>query len=467
MSPTEKRRFYKTLFQLAVPITIQNTITSSLNLVDTIMIGQLGATEVAAVGLANRLFFIFILVSFAISSGTAVFTAQYWGKKDVAEIGKVMGIALIFNGVIAVLFSIAALIDPAKVMAVFTTDAQVIHQGSLYLAITAFSFLPTAITMLYSFVLRSTGNVTIPMYASTSALVLNTVLNYCMIFGHFGFPALGVKGAAIATLIARFIEMAFIVSVTYLKRLPAVRWRDFLSVPTGLIKTFLITTAPILANEFIWVMGNTTYSIVFGRMGTAEIAAVNIIKPIEEISFSLFFGLASAASVMIGNQIGAGNEDIAHAYAKRFSIIGPVGAVVAGCLIALNAHHVIHLFRVPREVLDFSINMIFILSVVLWIRIFNIISIVGVFRGGGDTRYSLYIEALSVWVVGVPLAFLGGFFWKLPVYWVFALINLEEVFKMIMSLYRLYSKKWIHNLVGGTTPPKAMKYEKGKDSNPI
>jgi len=167
--------------------------------------------------------------------------------------------------------------------------------------------------------------------------------NCCLILGHFGFPALGVKGAAIATLIARFIEMVFIISFTYLKRLPAVRWRDFFSVPTGLIKTFLI----------------------------------------------------------------------------------------------------------------------------IWIRIFNIINLAGVFRGGGDTKYSLYMEVLSMWGVGVPLAFMGGFFWKLPVHWVFALINLEEVFKMIMSIYRLYSKKWIHNLVGGTMPPKAMKYEKGKDCNPI
>jgi len=409
MSPTEKRQFYKTLFKLAVPVTIQNTITSSLNLVDTIMIGQLGATEVAAVGLANRLFFIFIIIAFAVSSGTAIFTAPYWGKKDVVQIGKVMGIALIFNGVIAILFTIAALIDPGRVMAVFTTDTQVIHQGSTYLAITVFSFLPTAITMLYSFVLRSTQNVMIPMYASTSALVLNTILNYCLIFGHFGFPVLGVKGAAIATLIARLLEMAFIVSVTYLKDLPAVRWHDLYSLPKGLIKTFSITTAPILANEFIWVIGTTTYFVVFGRMGTAEIAAVNIIKPIEEISFSFFFGLASAASVMIGNQIGAGNEDIAHDYAKRFSIIGPVGAVIVGCLIALNAHHVIHVFHVPKEVLDFAMNMILILSVVLWIRIFNIINLIGVFRGGGDTRYSLYMEVLSVWVVGVPLAFMGGF----------------------------------------------------------
>ena len=442
----DRRHFYHTLVKLAIPVAIQNTITSSLNLVDTIMIGQLGAVEVAAVGLANRLFFVLILTLFALSSGTAIFTAQFWGKKDIQHIGKVMGVALALCIGIASVFSIAALLIPAGVMRIFTTDAAVIEQGVVYLRIVAFSYVLTAFTMLYSFVLRSVEQVTLPMYASTIALGLNTFLNYCLILGHFGFPALGVKGAAIATVIARVLEAAIILYVTYRKRYPAVKLADYMGISPTLIKQFLTTTLPVVANEVSWVLGITTYSIVYGRMGTFEVAAVNIVNPVEQVSSSIFFGLASACSVMVGNQIGAEREDVAFSYAKRFTLIGVLGAVFIGGIIALNALRITSVFKVAPEVRMFAMNMLFILSAVLWARMFNMINVVGVLRGGGDTKFSMYMELLSIWGVGVPLAFLGGFYWKFSVYWVFALVSLEEVVKMGVGLYRLHSGKWIHNL---------------------
>lgn len=446
MDTFNKRHFYQNAAKLAIPVTIQNTITSSLNLVDTIMIGQLGGVEVAAVGLANRLFFVLILTLFALSSGTAIFTAQFWGKKDVRHIGKVMGVALVLGVGITLIFSAAALFIPEWVMRIFTTDAAVIAQGALYLRIIAFSYAMTAFTLLYSFVLRSVEQVKLPMYASTTALGLNTFLNYCLILGHFGFPALGVKGAAIATMIARVLEAVIIVFFTYWKRFPAVKLADFLGITPTLIKQFLATTLPVVANEVSWVLGITTYSIVYGRMGTFEVAAVNIVNPVEQVSSSIFFGLASACSVMVGNQIGAEREDLALSYAKRFTAIGALGALLIGGVIALNAFRITSVFKVAPEVRMFAVNMLFILSAVLWTRTFNMINVVGVLRGGGDTKFSMYMELLSIWGLGVPLAFLGGFYWKFPVYWVFALVSLEEAFKMVIGLYRLLSGKWIHNL---------------------
>ncbi|GAK58850.1 MATE efflux family protein [Candidatus Vecturithrix granuli] len=451
---SEKRQFYQTLVKLAIPVSIQNMISSSLNLVDTIMIGQLGAVEVAAVGLANRLFFVFILVSFAISSGTAIFTAQFWGKKDVQHIGKVMAIALTLIIAVSLIFSFGALVIPDLVMRIFTKDRLVISNGSTYLRVIGWSYLLSAVTMLYAFILRSMEQVKLPMYASTIALGLNTLLNYCLILGHFGFPALGVQGAAIATVIARVIEAAIILVSTYQKRYPAVHLSDFLTIPRVLIKQFFVTTLPVIANEFSWVVGVTTYSIVYGHMGTAEVAAVNIVNPVEQISSGVFFGLASAGSVMIGNQIGAGHEKTAYVYAKRFALSGVIGAIFVGGLIWLNASRITSVFKVTPEIRMFAVNLLFVLSVVLWTRVFNTINVVGVLRGGGDTKFSMYMEIMSIWGVGVPLAFLGGFYWKFPVYWVFALVSLEEVLKMAVGLYRMHSGKWIHNLTHLAGPQK-------------
>lgn len=449
---TDKQFFYKTLVSLAVPITLQNTITSSLNLVDTVMIGQLGTVEVAAVGLANKVCFVLILVLFAISSGTAIFTAQFWGRKDVENIGRVMGIALVLSVAISILFSIFTLWLPEAVIGIFTPDQAVIADASLYLVIISFSFVPMAVTMLYAFVLRSTGRVLLPMYASIGALGLNTFLNYCLIFGHFGMPALGVKGAAIATLFARFIEAGLIILITYWKKYPAVRPGHLATVSKDLVRRFFVTALPVIANELIWVLGMTMYAVIYARMGTEEIAAVNIIGPVEHITIGFFFGLASAASVMIGNQIGRDNDDAALSYAKRFCVFGVVGAVISGIIIFFTASPVAMLFKVSPAVQDYTIKLLVILSIVLWVRIFNLVSIVGILRGGGDTKFSLYLEIIAIWAIGVPLAFFGGLVWKLEVYWVFALVHVEEGFKMIIGLYRIYSRKWIHNLVSQANP---------------
>jgi len=446
-STATHRTFYQTLLKLAIPVTIQNVLMSSLNLVDTLMIGQLGAVEVAAVGQANRFFFVFLLLVFAISSGTAIFTAQYWGKKDVEHIGKVMAIALFVNLAVSIFFWFGGVFFPGAIMKIFTNDASIMTEGIVYLRIVAWSYPLTAVTIIYAFVLRSIEQVTLPMYASVTALSTNTLLNYCLIFGHFGLPALGVKGAAIATLIARIIEMMLLGLLTYRKQCPTVRWEVLHRIPPSLVKQFCITTLPVVVNEFAWVMGVTVYAVVYGRMGTAEVAAVNMIGPVEQLASSVFFGVANASATMIGNQIGARDEDTAFSYAKRFLLFGPLVSIGIGGIVWQSAPLIVSIFHVPQGVRTLAVYILYVFSAVIWIKIFNLICVVGVLRGGGDTKYSMYMEMIAIWGVGVPLALLGGFIWKLAVYWVFALVQIEELFKMLVGLHRILSQKWIHNLV--------------------
>ena len=450
---TENRQFYKRLLQLAIPITLQNVIMSSLNLVDTVMIGQIGEIEVAAVGLANRYFFIVLLLFFALSSGTSIFTAQFWGKRDTQRIGVVMAIAALPCLALSLLFSAGGLLFPKEILSFFSKDALVVESGSAYLQIVVWSYIFTAISMLYAFVLRSIEEVKLPMYASIIALSLNTFLNYCLILGHFGFPAWGVKGAAVATLISRTIETVILLGGCYRKKSPAMKLADFWRITPVLTRQFAKTSLPVMINEFSWVLGVTMYAVVYGRMGTAEIAAINIVGPVEQLSSSVFFGMASAAGTMIGNQIGAGREDLASRYAVRISVLAPLSAVGMGALLVLASPRIVSFFNVSVEVRELALKILFVLGAVLWIKMFNLISIVGILRAGGDTKFSMFLEMGVIWLLGVPLAFLGGFYWKMPVYWVFGLVCVEELVKMLLGIVRIRSKKWIHDLASVSPGP--------------
>ena len=442
----ELRQFYKTVLQLAIPVTIQNIFMSSLNMVDTIMVGQLGAVEIAAVGQANRFSFIMIIVLFAISSGTAIFTAQYWGKKDLERIGTVTAIAMGLNSAIALGFCLAGLFFPALIMRAFTNDPAVIAVGVTYLRYVAPGALFLVVPMLYSFVLRSMEEVKLPMYTSIISIATNTFMNYCLIFGKFGFPEWGVKGAAIATVLSRIIETAIMLIVVGKTPRPLLKMQDFFTFSPIVLRQFFATTMPVLVNEFSWVMAVTMYGVVYGRMGTADVAAMNILSPVEQFAASCFFGISSATSIMVGNQIGAGNADTAYRYAKRFAIFTPIGAALVGLLVALIAPFVIVMYNVPDAVKTLTMNCLLVLAAALWMKMFNMINIVGILRGGGDTKFAMYIEMCSIWLFGVPLAFFGGLVWKMAIYWVFALTQFEELIKMSIGIHRLASRKWMHDL---------------------
>ena len=442
---SERRQFYQRAIQLMIPVTIQNIFMSSLNLVDTIMVGQLGATEVAAVGQANRFSFILIIVLFAVSSGAAIFTAQYWGKKDVARIGSVTALAFTLNMTIASVFCLAALFFPQQIMFAFSKDPELIAIGAEYLRFVAPAFIFGVLPMLYSFVLRSMENVTLPMYTSILSLSTNTALNYCLIFGKFGFPALGVKGAAIATVLARVIETGVMLWFSRNNGRPLVAFQDFRISPV-LIRQFITTALPVVVNEVAWVLAVTMYAVVYGRMGTADVAAMTIMNPIEQFAASCFFGASSATATMVGNKIGAGESEAAYLYAKRFAIITPLGAMAVGGLVALAAPYAVRWFNVPAEVQTLGRYCLYVLSAALWMKMFNMINIVGILRGGGDTKFSMYLEMGAIWLLGVPSAFLGGLVWKLPIYTVYALTMIEELCKVLIGIHRIVSRKWIHNL---------------------
>lgn len=442
------REFYQGLIGLTLPIALQNLLTSALNLVDTVMIGQLGETEIASVALANQVFFLLVLFLFGASSGASIFYAQFWGKRDIANIRRVLGLGICCNGAVAILFTVVSLFFPRNILGLYTEDIAVIGLGSSYLRIVSLSFVMTAISFSFSFALRSIGNAKLPMAVSFFAIIINTVLNYILIFGKLGFPALGVEGAAIATVAARLSEIIFILLTVYSKRLvPAASIKELLDLKLDFIGRFFRTVAPVIFNEVLWSTGVTMYSVVYARMGTGIIASVNIASTVERIAMVLFMGMASACAVMVGNKIGEGDEKTAFIYAKRLAVIGPVLGVVLGTVVAASAGFVLSFYNVTRGVYEAARSVLYIFSFIMPVRIFNMINITGILRSGGDTKFSLFIDTAGVWFIAVPLAFLGGLVWSLPLYNVYMLVNIEEVFKLLIGLRRLVSRRWINNLV--------------------
>lgn len=440
--------FYRKLFAIALPMALQNLVTSSLNLIDTFMISSLSTASIAGVTSANKLFFIMFLFLFGLSSGSSILTAQYWGVKDVKNIRRVLGICLMLGVSGAAIFTGLAILVPESVMRIFTNQPGAIAEGAAYLRIIGISYIPSAITFAFVFIMRSTGNVKLPMKISIGAIGLNTFLNWVLIYGNLGAPALGVSGAAIATVISRLMEFGLLIGITYYhKDVAAASFKELTDVSTAFIKRYLVTVSPVIANELIWAIGVTIYDMVYGRMGEAAMAAMGITKTIEQMGFFLVFSLGNAAGVLLGNQMGTGDMTEVFDYAKRLMKIMLGVGVIMSVFFFFIATPISHVFNVEADV---ALNIrlcVRVLALSSTAKALNMLIIVGILRSGGDTTFSMYLDGGAVWLVAVPLVVVGGLFLKLPVQYVYLLALSEEFVKVAIGVWRTYSKKWINNLI--------------------
>jgi len=445
-----RKDFYKTMITIGAPIALQHLIGSSLNLVDTLMIGRLGEDAIAAVGIANRLFFLFILFIFGAYSGCGVFTAQYWGKKDKANIQRILGIMLWFGLGFSMLFTAMAFIIPKQILSLFSRDPVVLTLGVQYLRIVAISYIMTAISFAYSFSCRSVHRTTLPMVVSIIALSTNTVLNYILIYGKFGMPAMGVQGAAIATTIARTLEMILLLIFIYKdKKHPLVGpLRAYFDIRKDMVVNVVKTGMPVFVNEATWALGNVVYFIAFGFLGTEAVAVVQICFTVSDFFQALFMGISSACGVMIGNAVGNDESEKAVLYSVEFIKLTIVFSMVIAGLLYLSRPIILMLYSTLSLVTQ---NMLMTtLAVIAFYQIpkmFTFTMIVGILRGGGDTRFCMYLDLLSVWLIGVPLGFISVLVWHWPVHMVIGAVYFEEILKVFVTMPRFFSKKWIHNVI--------------------
>lgn len=443
------KNFLRKTVMIALPVAMQGMLNTVVNLVDNLMIGSLGSTAIASVGLANKVFFVFTLLVFGINSGSGVLAAQYWGNQDVKSIKKVLGLALSLAVTGSAAFMIPACANPRMLMRIFTTSEASIGMGAAYLAVAAFSYPCTAVTNTYVGMLRAVNRVKEPVVISCAAIVTNIVFNYILIFGKFGAPAMGVVGAALATLIARVVEMTLILCVVYLGRTPlAGGARDLFGWSRAFLRKFFVTALPVICNEFIWGLGTTIYSMAYGRMGDDAVAAITIATTIQDLVVVLFQGLSAATAVILGNEMGAGNLKRAETYGKNFFILQfLVTVVMAGVCVSLRWSF-ISLYQpgISDGVAQSVSRCIIVFALFSPFRMFNYVNVVGVLRSGGDTAMCLFIDTSGVWFIGIPLAFIGGLVLKQPIHIVYAMVMLEEVYKAVIGYIRYRQKKWLKNL---------------------
>lgn len=441
------KNYFQKLFFISIPIILQNLITSSVNLLDTIMVGKLGDMPVAAVGIGNQIFLLVYLMTLGISSGSGVFIAQYWGKKDEKSIRKVLGFSMISSGLFALLFSVIVYFFSENIVALFNNSPEIVSQGGAYLKIISLSYFLNALTIALSNGARSVENSMPPMVASFIALVINGVLNYVFIFGKFGLEPMGVKGAAYGTLIARTVE--FFVLFLYLLKNNKVllgKLSDLVSFSLDFIKNVTKVVISVVLNEMTWGLGIVLYSIIYGKIGPEALASVQIYNTVVNFFFILVLGIGAGTVVIVGKEIGTGDIEKARTYGHNSFILSIYIGLILSVILVIATPYIVKFFNVSESVRESTKIILYITAALFTMRCINIVLIIGVLRGGGDARFAFVLEAITVWLIGVPIAFISVIVFKVPIHVAVGLVMVEEVIKAILAIRRLYSDEWIRVL---------------------
>ena len=443
------KSFRQELWQIALPVTIQSVIMSLLAMTDQLMVGQLGVVAIAAAGISAKLTSIVAVVLNGLASGMAIYAAQFWGRGERHRIPPLLGFGLALGLLLAGALALAVGCWPQQAMGWFSQDPQLLSQGAGFVQLVAISYLPQMMTLLYSSLLRATGEARLPMYASSSAVVLNVLLNYLLIFGHAGCPRLGLTGAAVATLISRLVELAIILATLYWRGhvLAITRFDRQWGLPAGIWRGFIATTIPIVLTELLWVMGESAYAMVYGYMGTDQLAAMTMTYPLQGLSIGLLCGLSAAASVLVGQRLGADDFSGAITCARRLLRLGLAASLLVGLLLVVGARSYVSLYDASADVQLQGQWCVWVFALLLWVKVGNMIIAGGILNSGGDSRFVLVMESLATWLIGVPSAFIMAFWLQLPIHWVYLVLSVEELVRLTVGYWRLRSRRWVRNLV--------------------
>ena len=438
--------FVKTIFRTAFPIAMQFFLGSAVNLIDVVMIGSLGDNAVAASGGANQIFFLLNLVLFGINSGASVFLSQFWGTNDLKNVRRTMGMMYLLGAVAVTLFTLGAVLLPQTLVGFYIHEEPALSMGASYLRIVGYSYPVTAISMILAMVCRCTGDVSIPTRASLLSIGLNVVGNILLIFGLCGFPALGLDGAAIATAIARTAECAFLVLAVYKHKLPgAAKIRELFAFDKPFVSHYIKTAWPVLLNEVLWSTGVSLYSVAYGLLGTEALAAVQISNTAIQLLFVFTRGLSNACGIFIGRTVGAGDREKAIDYGYRFSILLPAAGLVTGVVLIVIHPLLLMLYQVSAETLAMARTLLLLQALMGIVKADSMALVVGIFRAAGDTLFACLLDTGTVWLVGVPLAFLGVHLGA-PLWGVALLVYCDDIAKVAIGFVHLFREKWVKNV---------------------
>lgn len=439
--------FSKSLCKIAVPVTLQSMLQASFSIIDQIMIGQLGEINISAVGLYGNFSLIFHVVTGTVGTVAGILTAQFIGAKDMKEAWSSFDISMVFAVIISALFLFASGVFPTHIIGLYTKDAGIINMGAVYFRIVAFSYIPMAISIILSTWLRCKEHAVIPFLASLLAVGINTGLNYILIFGKVGFSPMGIKGAAIATLVSQlfnliFIFIGFIICIKKDEDKPILSLHfKRISIPD-----YFIMVIPILVSEFLWSLGQNVETGVYGHLDTANLAAYMLTAPIQGLVMGALSGLSAAAGVMVGKRLGKKEYEEAYRESGKIMITGLIGAVFISSILILSAGVYTGFYQVDNNVKELGKILLVIFALYAPVKVENMILGGGIIRSGGNTKIIMIIDIIGTWCIGIPLCMLAAYVFKWGIVGVYTLLTTEEIFRLVVSFVIFKKRTWMISL---------------------
>lgn len=439
--------FYKTVLNIALPITLQCLLQSSFSVVDQIMTGQLGSYSIAGIGLGGKFSSVYSVLVSAIAAVAGIMISQYMGQKEKKEVSRSFFVNMILAVILSIGFVMVSFLFPSQIMGLYTKDAVTQQIAADYLRILAFSYIPMAVTTIISTLLRCMEAAMIPLYASIFAAVVNTGLNYVLIFGKFGFPAMGVTGAALATVSSQVIGciLTLILFLVYYKKQEMKLEFVFVMNQNGR-KQYLGMLLPILACELFWSLGENVYTAIYGNISTEACAAMTLTVPIQSLTIGALNGVAQAAAILIGKSLGSQQYEKAYEEAKKLMWYGAIGSVLLSVVLVIASGYYVQIYQVEETVRKLARDIMIAFAIVSPVKVQNMILGGGIIRSGGKTKYVMCIDFIGTWGFGVPLGLVSAFVLKLSIPYVYFILSMEECVRYFISLIVFRKKSWMRSL---------------------
>lgn len=443
----KKNSFYKTVLEIAVPVTLQSLLQSSFSVVDQVMTGQLGSVSIAGIGLGGKFSSLYSVLISAIAAVAGIMISQYIGKRDMREVSRSFFANLFLGTGLALVFFIVCGMFSFQIMGIYTKDILTRTEAAGYLRIIALSYLPMAFSMLFSTMMRCIGAAILPLYASIFSAMANTGLNYMLIFGKLGFPELRVAGAAWATVISQVLGciLILLLFVRHCRKENLRMEFVFRLNYKGKIQ-YLGILLPILSCEFLWSLGENVYAAIYGHIGTQDCAAMTLTTPIQVLLIGALSGLSQAAGIITGKSLGSEEYERAYQEAKKLLYWGLLGSfLMSAVMIGLRGVYM-QIYQVEDTVREIACQILFAFAVIAPVKVLNMILGGGIIRSGGKTKYVMWIDIIGTWVFGVPLGLAAAFIWKLSIPYVYFILSLEECVRLALSLIVFQKRSWMYSL---------------------
>ncbi len=444
------RSFYLRVVKLAVPVVIQSMITMGISIIGTLMVGQLGEKKLSSVSLANEFIVLYQILCMGLGYGAAVLTAQYWGQRNIIAFKKIVTIMLKMCLLLGGLLGAVAYLIPEVVMSIFTPEPELIELGATYMRFSAWTFLPTGLSLTITAVLRSFGEVRLPLFTSFIAFIVNVFLNWVFIFGNLGAPRMEIMGSALALFISRMIELSFIAGYfVFIDKRIGYRIKDFFTSCKGLYGHYIRYCIPVLISDTILGIGNSAISVIIGHIGFSFVAANAIVSQVTRMTTVFTTGVSSASSIMTGNTLGEGNTDKAYREGITFLSISIVLGITAGVILLILCPFMIGSVQISVEAKGIAYQLMYAISIILVFQSAQTVLTKGVLRGGGDTRFLMAADVLFLWLVSIPLGAIAGLVLHMPPFVIYICLRADYIIKTIWCTFRLLKGRWMNKVSSG------------------